>query len=179
MSDTLVLNADGLPVSLLPISTISWQESIKYMCLDKADVLLWHENWIVHSATWETPVPSVIMLREYMKSKTTVRFSRANVYLRDNGQCQYCGDTFDHKDLTIDHVIPRANGGRITWENAVTACHPCNHKKGSKLWKPLRMPYRPDYYQLVNKWKTRSISIDHPSWYNYLGIENKSIGTAS
>ena len=132
MSDTLVPNADGLPVSLLPISTISWQESIKYMCLDKADVLLWHENWIVHSATWETPVPSVIMLREYMKSKTTVRFSRANVYLRDNGQCQYCGDRVERKESTLDHVHPISKGGKTTWENTVTACGPCNADKADK-----------------------------------------------
>ena len=69
MSDTLVLNADGLPVSYLPLSTIDWQEAIKYMVLDKADVLSWHDNWIVRSARWETPVPSVIMLRDYMKPK--------------------------------------------------------------------------------------------------------------
>ena len=78
MSDTLVLNADGQPVSFLPLSTINWQEAIKYMVLDKANVLAWHDNWIVRSARWETPVPSVLMLHEYMKSKTTVRFSRAN-----------------------------------------------------------------------------------------------------
>jgi hypothetical protein len=79
MADTLVLNADGLPVSVLPLSVIPWQESIKYMCLAKAEVLLWHENWVVRSARWETQVPSVIMLREYMKSKNAVRFSRSNV----------------------------------------------------------------------------------------------------
>ena len=87
MSDTLVLNADGLPISVMPLSVIPWEESIKYMVLDKADVLVWHESWIVHSANWETPVPSVIMLREYMKARQTVRFSRANVYLRDDCKC--------------------------------------------------------------------------------------------
>ena len=74
MSDTLVLNADGLPVSVMPLSTVPWEEAIRYMVLDKADVLLFHENWVVHSATWETQVPSVIMLREYMKTKSAVRF---------------------------------------------------------------------------------------------------------
>ena len=81
MADTLLLNADGLPVSVLPLSTITWQDAIKYMVLDKGTVLSWHENWIVHSATWQTPVPSIIILREYMKTKNTVRFSRANVHL--------------------------------------------------------------------------------------------------
>ena len=85
---TLVLNADGLPVSYLPLSTIGWQEAIKYMVLEKARVLAWHDDWIVRSASWETPVPSVIMLTDYMKIKSAVRFSRANVYLRDDGICQ-------------------------------------------------------------------------------------------
>lgn len=73
MSDTLVLNADGQPVSYLPLSTIDWQEAIKYMVLDKADVLMWHDNWVVRSANWQTAVPSVIMLRDYMKTKSAVR----------------------------------------------------------------------------------------------------------
>jgi 5-methylcytosine-specific restriction endonuclease McrA len=170
VSDTLVLNADGLPVSLLPISTISWQEAIKYMCLDKADVLLWHENWIVHSATWETPVPSVIMLREYMKSKTTVRFSRANVYLRDNGQCQYCGDRVERKESTLDHVHPISKGGKTTWENTVTACGPCNADKADKTHthKPKIKPYKPDYYELVSKRKKQPFNVRYEDWLQFI-----------
>ena len=91
MADTLLLNADGNPVGIMPLSTITWQDAIRYLVLDKADVLYYHENWVVHSANWSTQVPSVMMLREYMKPKQSVRFSRGNVYLRDNGQCQYCG----------------------------------------------------------------------------------------
>jgi hypothetical protein len=63
MADTLVLNADGAPLSLLPLSTITWQEAIRYLVLDKATVLEWHDDWIVRSARWETRVPSVIIVR--------------------------------------------------------------------------------------------------------------------
>ena len=63
MKTTLVLNTDGIPVSMLPLSVIPWQESIKYMCLDKAHVLEWYDNWIVHSVNWSTQVPAVIMLK--------------------------------------------------------------------------------------------------------------------
>jgi 5-methylcytosine-specific restriction endonuclease McrA len=121
---TLVLNADGLPVSYLPLSTIGWQEAIKYMVLEKARVLAWHDDWIVRSASWETPVPSVIMLTDYMKIKSSVRFSRANVYLRDEGVCQYCAKPVDKKVSTLDHVHPVSNGVQTTWENTVTACGP-------------------------------------------------------
>ena len=64
--DTLVLNADGLPLNFLPLSTINWQEAIRYMVLDKANVIEWHENWIVRSVNWQTLVPSIIMLKTFM-----------------------------------------------------------------------------------------------------------------
>lgn len=168
--DTLVLNADGLPVSVLPLSVIPWQESIKYMCLDKVDVLHWHDHWIVRSASWETPVPSVIMLREYMKAKTTVRFSRSNVYLRDSGTCQYCGTHMDRKESTLDHVLPISKGGKTSWENTVTACSPCNAAKADKThgWKPRSKPYKPDYYDLVNKRKKQPFHVRHEDWLQFI-----------
>jgi 5-methylcytosine-specific restriction endonuclease McrA len=170
MSDTLVLNADGQPVSYLPLSTINWQEAIRYMVLDKADVLMFHDNWIVRSATWETPVPSVIMLREYMKAKSAVRFSRGNVYLRDNGTCQYCGDGVERKYATLDHVHPISKGGKTTWENTVTACGPCNADKADKTHthKPKIKPYKPDYYELVNKKKKEGIKVRFQEWEQFI-----------
>ncbi len=169
MSDTLVLNADGMPVSVLPLSTITWQESIKYMVLEKADVLLWHENWIVRSARWETQVPSVIMLRDYMKVKNSIRFSRNNVYIRDNGQCQYCGSHIERKDATLDHVTPIAKGGKTTWENCTTACSPCNATKSDKAgWKPRLKPYKPDYYDLVNKRKKFPFQVRNQDWLQFI-----------
>lgn len=170
MADTLVLNADGLPVSVLPLSTITWEEAIKYMVLDKADVLLFHDNWIVHSATWETPVPSVIMLRDYMKAKQTVRFSRANVYLRDNHKCQYCGTHIDGKAATLDHVLPVSKGGKTTWENTVAACAPCNSAKADKIGghKPRIKPYRPDYYELVSKRKKLPFNFRFAEWSQFV-----------
>lgn len=167
--DTLVLNADGMPVSVLPLSTINWQEAIKYMVLEKADVLTWHENWIVRSAAWETQVPSVIMLREYMKAKTTLRFSRANIYLRDEGKCLYCHKPIDRNHATLDHVIPVSKGGKTTWDNCVTACSPCNALKGDKSkMKPRYQPYKPDYYELVNKRKKQEFHVKTKEWLEFI-----------
>jgi 5-methylcytosine-specific restriction endonuclease McrA len=170
VSDTLVLNADGLPVSVMPLSTIPWEESIKYMVLNKADVLMFHENWIVHSARWETQVPSVIMLREYMKPKHSVRFSRSNVYLRDNGICQYCSIGVDRKESTLDHVLPVSQGGKTTWENTCTACGPCNAAKADKTkgWKPKVKPYKPDFYDLVNKRKKQGFNVRFKEWLQFI-----------
>ena len=82
MSSTLLLNADMQPVSLLPLSVVEWQEAIRYMVLDKVKVLEWHEDWIVHSARWQTRVPAVIMLNQYQKPKHTMRLSKRNIFLR-------------------------------------------------------------------------------------------------
>lgn len=169
MSDTLLLNADGNPVSFIPLSTVDWQEAIKYMILEKANVLAWHDNWIVRSARWETPVPSILMLRDYMKPKTTIRFSRANVYLRDKYVCQYCYTKLDKKDCTLDHVLPTSKGGKSVFENTVTACSPCNAGKGNDhRIVPKKKPHKPDYYELVNNRKKMNIQVRHASWLEYL-----------
>lgn len=165
----LILNTDGSPVSMLPLSTVNWQEAIRYLVTDKATVLEWHENWIVRSARWETQVPAVMILNEYQKKKTTVRFSKTNVFLRDDYTCQYCGVGVTRTTATLDHVIPISHGGKTTWENATTACGPCNAKKGNnKKVVPLRKPYKPNYFQLVEKRKKLKWDFQHPSWQNYV-----------
>ncbi len=169
MSDTLLLNADGAPVSFLPLSVINWQEAIKYMVLDKANVLAFHDNWIVRSARWETQVPSILMLREYMKPKTSIRFSKGNVFLRDNYTCAYCGDHLEKKHCTLDHVVPSSHGGKTTFENTVTACGPCNASKGNnKKIVPKYKPHKPDFYELVNKRKKLPFNVRNPDWIEYL-----------
>lgn len=169
---TLVLNSDGNPVSMLPLSVISWQEAIGYMVLDKAHVLEWYDNWVVHSARWETRVPAVVMLRHYMKPKTTVRFSKQNVFLRDGFRCVYCETDVSKRTATLDHVLPTSHGGKTTFENTVTACGPCNASKGNnKKIVPKFKPYKPSYFQLVDKRKRLPFDLAHPSWAQYLMLD--------
>ena len=82
--------------------------------------------------------------------------------------CQFCLTKFPQKQLTLDHVTPISLGGKTSWENIVSACNPCNSRKGSKLIKPKRLPYRPDYYDLANKRKQLEFTIKHPSWEAWL-----------
>jgi len=169
VADTLVLNADGQPVSMLPPSTVQWKEAITYLWLDKVHVLEWYDDWVVSSASWETRVPAVMMLKEMQRRKRMPRFSRYNLYLRDMFTCQYCTIQLTQKELTLDHVLPISKGGNTSWENIVASCGPCNGRKGnSTLMKPKRMPYRPDYYELANKRKQLQFEIRHPSWTNWL-----------
>ena len=172
MSDVLLLNSDAQPVSLLPVSIISWQDAIRYMVLEKAHVLSWYEDWVVHSAHWETRVPSVLMLTEYMKPKTSIRYSKQNVFLRDGYTCQYCGTDVNKRTATLDHVLPTSHGGKTTFENTTTACGPCNANKGNnKKIKPKVAPHKPSYWELVEKRRQMPFDVKHPDWKLYLGIE--------
>jgi 5-methylcytosine-specific restriction endonuclease McrA len=176
VADTLLLNADGQPVNYLPLSAIQWKEAILYMYHDKCNVLEWYDDWMVHSAKWETLVPAVIMLKDFMRVKTRVRFSKNNVYLRDQYKCLYCGGDIVRKDATLDHVLPLSKGGKTNWENIVTSCSTCNFSKGNKTgpeWRPKYKPYQPGYYELVRKRKQLPFDVKHPSWYQWLDLENK------
>src|SRR5436305_991871 len=88
---------------------------------------------VVHTATRVIRVPRVILLQIYARIPTSkVRFSRLNIYARDNNTCQYCGRQLPRTGLNLDHVVPRAFGGRTTWENVVCCCVQCNLRKGAR-----------------------------------------------
>ena len=84
------------------------------------------------------PVPSVIRL-VYMVKRPLVRrrLSRRAIFYRDGFKCQYCGG--ESKDLTLDHILPRSRGGPHVWENVVSACIPCNHRKAGLTPKEANM----------------------------------------
>lgn len=168
MSHCLLLNSDATPVSMIPLSVIPWEEAIKYMVLEKAMVLEWYHNWEVKSPSWSTKVPAVLMLKEFMKKKNIARFSKQNVFLRDNYECQYCEASLDRGTATLDHVTPVSLGGKSSWENCVTACWPCNAIKGNRYMRPNRTPYKPSYFELINNRKKMPFSFRHPSWKEYL-----------
>lgn len=171
MTDTLILNADGLPLSVVPLSTLPWQESIKLMFMERVDVMAYYDDWAVHSPSQTMQVPSVLMLRDYVNVNRGIKFSRSNILIRDDFTCQYCQVDFtnDQSKLTLDHVNPRFNGGKTNWENIVAACSDCNLEKAhfTKM-KPVRVPVRPTYHQLMNKKMQAPIVVPHQSWADYL-----------
>ena len=96
-------------------------------------------------------LPEVVMLTQFNRfPPRSVKFSRRNIYLRDNHTCQYCGCLPPKDELTIDHVIPRSRGGKSVWENVVLACMKCNMRKGNLLvnqagMKLLSVPRKPHW----------------------------------
>lgn len=78
-------------------------------------------------------VPKIIRLFDYdRRPRRTVKLNRRNIYARDENRCQYCGRTFPTRELTLDHVRPRVQGGDNSWNNLVCACVKCNARKGGR-----------------------------------------------
>lgn len=170
MSKTvLLLNIDGQPLSITPLSTVTWQEAMKLYVLQRVNVLEWYEGWEVRTPTQTFTVPSVISTKEYIPLKNAgVNFSRHNVFVRDGFVCQYCNNVHKARDLTLDHVLPKSKGGKLNWENAVTACKPCNHSKGNnERIVPKKAPKRPNFYQMYSS-KNFPITIHDRIWLEYI-----------
>ena len=103
----LILNADYRPLSYFPLSLWPWQEAIKAVYLKRVNVAAEYEE-VVRSEKLTLPLPSVIVLKNYVVPTKTVPFTRATLFLRDEFTCQYCG--YKGKDLTFDHVVPKSRG---------------------------------------------------------------------
>lgn len=127
------------------------------------------------SPSVEIPLPSVIVLKRYsaINAGKEASLTRRNLFLRDGFQCQYCGDCLPAAKLTYDHVHPRSLGGKTSWTNTVTACGPCNNKKGSKLLRELpsmklrHEPRAPQWHALQAGSKAYPPKKMHPSWHDY------------
>src|SRR3954469_8756809 len=89
-------------------------------------------DWI-HTVRFQIAVPRIIRLLGYEKlPRQDVKFNRRNIYARDSNRCQYCGKKFPTTELSLDHVVPKSQGGKSTWENIVCCCIKCNVKKGGR-----------------------------------------------
>ncbi|MDO8607080.1 MAG: HNH endonuclease [Phaeospirillum sp.] len=168
----LVLNADFRPLSYFPLSLWSWQETIKAVVSERVTVVSEYDR-LIHSPRRTIRLPSVISLKEYVPAARRPPFTRFNVFLRDRFSCQYCGEPFPTHDLTFDHVIPRSRGGNTTWENVVTACSPCNLKKGNRLPREvglvlLSRPDQPSTHLLQEHGRAFPPNYLHQSWRDFL-----------
>ncbi len=166
---SLVLNADFRPLSYFPLSLWSWQDAVKAAYCERVTIIAEYDA-VVHSPSVEINIPSVIVLKDYVKPVKSTAFTRFNLFLRDEFTCQYCGST---GDMTFDHVIPRARGGKTTWQNVVASCSPCNLRKGSKLVKEAQMqltkpPREPSPSELQNTGRKFPPNFMHASWIDYL-----------
>jgi 5-methylcytosine-specific restriction endonuclease McrA len=168
MEQTLLLNA-----SYEPLKIVHWQKAVTLWCQGKVEVISVYDREI-HAVSISFKLPSVIRLLRYIKIKRRfdyVPFSRANIYARDDHRCQYCGDSFPTSELTFDHVVPVAHGGRKDWENIVSCCVQCNRRKGGRTpaeagMRLLRPPKRPESTPAIRI--TVGLRQAPESWRDYL-----------
>lgn len=164
---TLVLNRNWQPINITSVAralVMLWNETAKVVDPTSYELFDWddwsklvpgHDEPIVRSPQQVFRVPEVITLRDFDRlPSASVTFSRRNVFRRDHFTCQYCGKQPGGDELTIDHVVPRAQGGESSWANCVLACLDCNKRKadrtpeqaGFRLRKPPVKPaWRPLY----------------------------------
>lgn len=157
-SKCLLLNADYTPLRI-----ISWQRAIVWSIRYEnnknygIEILSYYEDkHIQGSAGKQYLVPAVAKtLRFFNMYDRKINFSRHNLFIRDNHTCQYCGVQLCSSQLTYDHIVPKCRFNEnkrlsTNWNNIVTACRPCNHKKGNRTPKEAGMrlinsPIEPNY----------------------------------
>jgi 5-methylcytosine-specific restriction endonuclease McrA len=163
-----------LDTSYIPVARIDWQRALTLLFMGKVEVVEEYEDKYVRSVTLAFKVPSIVRFIRAMRSKKkAIKFSRENVYTRDHGMCQYCGDKVPRASITYDHVIPRAQGGKTEWTNIVISCSDCNQKKGNRtpaharmrlLSTPVRPKKLPDHAFMTIQWRKG----DPLSWKDWL-----------
>lgn len=164
---TLVLDQ-----SWQPINTVPWTRAMRYIITGKADVLEEYGQEI----HFNMGMPAVVRIRHRIESsKKRIKFSRQNVLARDKFRCQYCGAHGRNVELTFDHVVPRARGGKTEWENIVMACKDCNARKGDltpeQVGLKLRTkPYKPVWVPIFNV-ALRNVASIPSEWRDYWTAE--------
>ena len=133
------------------------------------------DDW-VRTVNSEIQVPRVIRLLGYEKlPRQTVKFNRRNIFARDRNTCQYCGRVFPTSELSLDHVVPRTQGGQSTWINLVCACTRCNARKGGRTphqahMHLIRKPVKPNRNPVLglrlgsDKYASWRAFLDHAYW---------------
>lgn len=177
MDDALLLNS-----TFMPLRIVSWKKAIILMTLGKVEVIEEYSKE-VHAVSLSIRLPSVIRLLRFVRPRyQEIRFTRYNIYLRDQGRCQYCGRRFHLREVTYDHVLPRARGGMASWENIVTSCRSCNLRKGGRTpeeagMRLIRVPQKPKWMPSLDV--AVGFAAMPTSWQNYLPEKKMFLPTSS
>ena len=183
-SGVLVLNRVYQPVHVTSVRRaicLLYQGVAK--AIDEQFQLFDFESWsdlaaaanhdVIHTVTRRIRIPRVIVLLAYEHlPKARVRFSRFNIYARDDSTCQYCGRRLPRSELNLDHVLPRSRGGSTTWENVVCSCVACNLRKGGRSpdeagMRLMRAPSRPRWTPVFRSATRRAF---YREWMPFLSM---------
>jgi 5-methylcytosine-specific restriction endonuclease McrA len=187
-TSVLVLNRSFLPIH---VTSVRRAFSLLYQGIARAvneeyrtfDFESWQQLAVARNAEsigsveGRIRVPRVIVLTTFDRiPKRHVRFSRLNIYARDDFSCQYCGERPHRSELNLDHVVPRSLGGKSTWQNVVCSCLECNRRKGGRTprqagLKLKRKPARPQWTPFVN---LMLANVRYKEWRPFLSVVDAS-----
>lgn len=158
----------------MALSVVSWKKAIKLMVKGKAEAVDFAATpgTLVRHAEGVFNVPTIIRLLTVIPWRAhqgRMRFSRHNMIVRDNSECQYCGVHVGKHTATVDHVIPRSKGGKTDYFNCVTSCKTCNNKKGDRTPDEAKMtlrqkPKRPTFAVLYQHYMNNPPQ----EWHDYI-----------
>ncbi len=121
-----------LDIGYQPVSRVPWETAIVWALERVVEVIDEYPDRYIRTPSWSVRMPSVVRFVRATPRKKAIKFSRHNVYARDGGRCQYCGQRVRRDEFTYEHVVPRVLGGKTSWENVVVACVRCNQKKAGR-----------------------------------------------
>ena len=173
-----------LNFSYEPLGTVGVARAICLWFRNSITIEEYDGDKVLRSPRQEFMVPSVIRLRHYVNVRRRRRetaMKRARIYIRDRYRCQYCGDRKGAAELTLDHILPRAQGGETSPQNLVAACVKCNQRKGNRTPEQARMP-------LLISQKMLTVGLDRvllchyaetrPEWKKYLFMDEVETETS-
>ena len=138
----LVLSLGNAPVNIYD----SYHKAVTKVESGRAEVVATYPDRVLNSWKRAMEAPAIIRLLYFTTTKQRrgryMRLSRKNLWVRDKGLCQYCGQFVPLQDMKWDHIVPRDQGGISTWENLACACEPCNSRKANRTPVQAHMPLR-------------------------------------
>ncbi len=159
----LILNAN-----FAPIHVCTTRRAIVLILTGKASLVM-NGRGVIKTISRAYPRPSIIRLGKMIKRpRPRTILNKREILRRDNYTCQYCGQRKSH--LTLDHIIPRRLGGEHTWENLVTACESCNHRKGGNTLRQvnLKLSRHPKEPPLNAPYIFGKYTLDNQEWAPFL-----------
>lgn len=183
--DVLVLNKGWAPIHI-----VDWKKAMSLLCTERVravdhvsynalDLHQWSANtanrldefYMIKTASRDYALPEIIVAIEFSRlPQHQVKYSRQSVFARDDFTCGYCGNMFKSKELTIDHIVPRSQGGATSWNNVISSCFKCNQRKGGCTpaqanMKLLFKPHKPGWVSPL-----ANIPESHPckSWRHFM-----------
>ncbi|MCT4641084.1 MAG: HNH endonuclease [Bacteriovoracaceae bacterium] len=141
----------------------------------RAQIIEEHATVKIKSPSKSYPLPKVIRLINNFKQLNYVKFTRENVFYRDNFTCAYCGQKFVKSELTMDHIVPKSRGGATDWLNIISSCAPCNNKKADRTPIEAAMPmlfkaYEPSAISMmIKKFSKKSQQAGFSHWFFEVG----------